>query len=220
MRYLSCARQFDGSPGHARDRRTHRGSSRQQFRARGSTLRTLPTLTDASQGPSSTNLLCASSQTAHRTCAPSTPAAFDASSWQIFANGRCLPVCHCCLPCSRVLFDAMTSVVRLSVWFRFAEKPSFLTCPQGPKSTETDCPRLTQPPARCFSCALRDFEALLFRFLPQEISRAPDARLRPSSGEISCGSFPKSATRPWEQGTSRASRMVSRVRYGQFRFGG
>ena len=45
----------------------------------------------------------------------------------------------------------------------------FSSCPLSPPLA---CPALTRSPARCFSCALRDFAALLFRFLPEEISRA------------------------------------------------
>ena len=52
-------------------------------------------------------------------------------------------------------------------------------------------------------CARRDGAALLFRFLPEQISRAREERAATAhkAGEISSGSFPKSAAGPWEQGT-------------------
>ena len=76
-------------------------------------------------------------------------------------------------------------------------------------------------PLGAFPAPCGNFAALLFRFLPQEISRAKNARLRPLRARFLVATFPKSATRPWEQGTL-ASRCagVSRVRFGQFRFGG
>jgi hypothetical protein len=76
-------------------------------------------------------------------------------------------------------------------------------------------------PLGAFPAPCGNFAALLFRFLPQEISRANSARLRPSAGEISCGYLPKKRRSPLGAGHTRvALRGVFRVRFGQFKFGG
>ena len=56
-------------------------------------------------------------------------------------------------------------------------------------------------PLGAFPAPCGNFAALLFRFLPQEISRAKYARLRPLRARFLVATFPKSAARPWEQGT-------------------
>jgi len=102
--------------------------------------------------------------------------------------------------------------------------PSFL----GDRSCFSECPVLRRlallslgHPLGAFPAPCGNFAALLFRFLPQEISRAKTARLRPSSGEISCGYLPEKRHSPLGAGHTRvALRGVSRVRFGQFRFGG
>jgi hypothetical protein len=78
-------------------------------------------------------------------------------------------------------------------------------------------------PLGAFSCALRDFAALLFRFLPEEISRAntTPARLRPRSGRDFFRLLPKKRRSPLGAGhLATRGAGVSRVRSGQSRFGG
>lgn len=73
-------------------------------------------------------------------------------------------------------------------------------------------------PVRRVPCARRDFAALLFRFLPQEIlsPKKPNPR-----DKISRCCLPKKRRLPLGAGRLRSLRAwVSRVRFGQFRFGG
>jgi hypothetical protein len=89
-------------------------------------------------------------------------------------------------------------------------------CPPPP------CPALTRPPARCFPCALRELRGSAFPVpSPRNLPRKPSAASARKRARFLAATFPKSAARPWEQGTL-ASRCagVSRVRFGQFRFGG
>lgn len=60
-------------------------------------------------------------------------------------------------------------------------------------------------PLGAFPAPCGNFAALLFRFLPQEISRATNARLRPEAGEISCGCLPKKRHSPLGAGHTRVA---------------
>lgn len=73
-------------------------------------------------------------------------------------------------------------------------------------------------PVRRVPCARRDFAALLFRLLPQEIlsPKKPNPK-----DKISRGYLPKKRRLPLGAGRLRSLRAwVSQVRFGQFRFGG
>lgn len=101
------------------------------------------------------------------------------------------------------------------------QTPVFLFVPSPPPRLA--CPSLTRPPARCFSCALRDFAALLFRFLPEEISRAqhnPRRGFGPCRARFLPAPSQKAPLALGSRAPRVASERVSRVRSGQSRFGG
>jgi hypothetical protein len=113
-------------------------------------------------------------------------------------TGQSVPLRGCCSGLLRVgsRWSSVPSRATLQVGLPFSHS--------GTRSVLFLRPAGTSRP--CFSGSFHNKS-------PAQLARGVAA----PAGEISCGSFPKSTARPWEPGTSRASRRVSRVRYGQSR---